>query len=124
MTTSNVDVRINQLPHIANWNIRRGDSLPVTVGLTYEGQVCSLEGATILLAVTKSGAVVIPSRTIAPAGASFELGVEKEDTTTWVGSYQYEVEVTFPDEHEQLPGKRKTVLAGTIYATADAARGV
>jgi hypothetical protein len=119
----------NQLPHQQSYSIKQGDGLsdPWQMKIKAEAATAytdlTLVGTTIKLYVKKGGTTVIAGTPVVAddvAEGKFTLAISGATTETWIGNYQYELQVTFPTGHTNFPaGTVKTILEGSITVRAD-----
>ena len=119
----------NKLPHQKSYSIKQADGISDAWALDIKAESATaytdltLVGTTIKLYVKKGGTTVINGTAIVADDAvegKFTLAISGATTETWIGNYQYELQVTFPVNHTNFPaGTVKTILEGSITVRAD-----
>lgn len=126
---ASVNIDFNKLPYQKSYSIKQGDGLSDPWALDIKAEAATaysdltLVGTTIKLYVKKGGTTVIAGNPIVADSAAegkFTLAISGATTETWIGNYQYELQVTFPTGHTNFPaGTVKTILEGAITVRAD-----
>lgn len=99
-------------------HIKRGDTAPaLTLVCELDGQPADLSGATVRVIGKQGGGHTIDTTVSGNAQGEVVYQWLPADTET-VGTYQFEVEVTWPDERVQtFPAHRQAV----VYVVSDLA---
>ncbi len=126
-----VTIEFNQLPYNKSYRLKQGDGLEEAWHAKIKSEAATsysdlnLTGCTLKLYISKNGTAVtgFSGTSVTPdvaAEGKFRVRIPAASTTSWLGEYAYELEVTFPEDHANFPdGCTKTFLQGRITVSAD-----